>query len=215
MSGPSTFNKLDNYLKNKKTTELALVFLMAFFTIGFVIYSSVFPITENILKKTKHTHKSISAKLNKEKSYLNSVTRNGDKNFVINEMSDRIDKNKELLKGTKHANSYVDKKLKKLSYLLFNDKNWAIFIDSIASIAQKYSIEIELISNSFFEPNLQEIKQVLTVKINFNGKFNNILKFVNELEESKLVVDINNLNLESSDNSIIGTLDIAVWGMNY
>jgi len=40
------------------------------------------------------------------------------------------------------------------------------------------------------------------------------LKFINELEESDLVVDINNLNLESSD-TITGTLDIAVWGMKY
>ena len=93
-------------------------------------------------------------------------------------------------------------------------KNWAKFLDSIAFKAQKYGIEIGLISNKFFEPNLQEIKQVLTVKIDFSGEFKNILKFINELEESDLVVDINKLKLESSD-TIDATLDIAVWGMKY
>ena len=214
MSGPSTFDKIDNYLKGKKSSELSLVFLMVFVAIGFVIYTSLFPVTEKILKKTKNSHKSIHSKLNQEKAYLNSVTRNGDKNFVIKKMSLEVKKKKQLLEDTKYANAYVDTKLKELSYLLFNDKNWARFIDSIAFIAQKYGIEVALISNSFFEPNLQEIKQVLTVQINFNGEFKNILKFINELEESELVVDINNLNLESSD-TISATLDIAVWGMKY
>ncbi len=214
MSGPNTFDKIDNYLKGKKSSELSLVFLMICVTIGFVIYSSLFPITDKILKKTKNSHKSIHSKLIQEKAYLNSVTRNGDKNFVIKKMNFEIKKQKQLLEDKKYANSYVDTKLKELSYLLFNDKNWAKFIDSIANIGQKYNIEIDLISNSFFKLNLQEIKQVLTVQINFNGEFKNILKFINELEESELVVDINNLNLESS-NTISATLDIAVWGMKY
>ena len=214
MSGPSIFDKIDNNLKVKKSSELSLIFLMVFVTIGFVIYSSVFPVTEKMLKQTKSAHKSIQSKLSQEIAYLNSVTRNGDKNFIVKKMTREVNKQKKLLEETKYANAYVDKKLKELSYLLFNDKNWAKFLDSITFKAQKYGIEIELISNKFFEPNLQEIKQVLTVHINFNGKFRNILKFINELEESELVVDINNLKLKSSD-TIDTTLDIAVWGMKY
>lgn len=214
MNGPNTFDKIDNYLKTKKSSELSLLFLMAFVAIGFIIYSSVFPVTENMLKQTQRSQKSIESKLNQEKAYLRSVTRNGDKNFVIKKFQNEVKKQKQLLEDTKYANTYVDTKLKELSYLLFNDKNWAKFLDSITFIGQKYGIEVGLIANSFFEPNLQEIKQVLTVKINFNGEFRNVIKFINELEESKLVVDINNLKLESSD-TITGSLDIAVWGMKY
>ena len=214
MHGPSTFDKIDNYLKTKKSSELSLLFLMAFVAIGFVIYYSVFPVTEKMLKRTQHAQKSIQSKLNQEKAYLRSVTRNKDRNFVIKKFQNEVKKQKQLLEDTKYANAYVDTKLKELSYLLFNDKNWAKFLDSITFIGQKYGIEIGLITNSFFEPNLQEIKQVLTVKINFNGEFRNVIKFINELEESKLVVDINNLKLESSD-TITGSLDIAVWGMKY
>ena len=214
MNGPNTFDKIDNYLKTKKSSELSLLFLMAFVAIGFVMYSSVFPVTEKMLKQTKHAQKNIQSKLNQEKAYLRSVTRNGDKNFVIKKFQKEVKKQKQLLENTKYANAYVDTKLKELSYILFNDKNWAKFLDSITFIGQKYGIEVGLIANSFFEPNLQEIKQVLTVKINFNGEFRNVMKFINELEESKLVVDINNLKLESSD-TITGSLDIAVWGMKY
>ncbi len=214
MSGPSTFDKIDNYLKDKKSSELSLLFLMAFVAIGFVMYYSVFPVTEKMLKQTKHAQKNIQSKLNQEKAYLRSVTRNGDKNFVIKKFDKEVKKQKQQLEDTKYANGYVDTKLKELSYLLFNDKNWAKFLDSITFIGQKYGIEVGLIKNSFFEPNLQEIKQVLTVEVDFNGEFKNVMKFINELEESKLVVDINNLELKSS-NTITGTLDIAVWGMKY
>lgn len=214
MSKTSTFDKIDNYLKEKKSSELSLIFLMVFVAIGFVIYSSLFPVTEKILKKTKNSYKSINAKLNQEKAYLNSVTRNGDKNFVIKKMSLEVKKQKKLLEDTKYANAYVDTKLKELSYLLFNDKNWAKFLDSITFIGQKYGVEISLIDNKFFEPNLQKIEQVLTVNVSFSGEFKNILKFINELEESELVVNIDNLKLESSD-TINATLNIAVWGMKY
>ncbi len=214
MSENSTFDKIDNYLKGKKSSELSLIFLMIFVAIAFVVYSSFFPITEKILKQTKNSHKSINSKLNQERAYLNSVTRNGDKNFIIKKITFEVKKQKELLQNTKYANAYVDTKLKELSYLLFNDENWAKFLDSIAFIGQKYGVELALIDNKFFEPNLQEIKQVLTVKVNFNGEFKNILKFINELEESDLVVDMNNLELKSSD-TITGTINIAVWGMKY
>jgi len=210
----SMLDKIDNYLKEKKSSELSLVFLMVFVAVGFVAYSTLFPVTQTILEKTQSSHKSINSKLNQEIAYLNSVTRNGDRNFMIKQMSAEVEKQKQLLSDTKFANAHIDTRLKELSYLLFNDKNWAKFIDSIAFIAQKYDIKVSLIGNSFFEPNLQEIKQVLTVKVDFDGEFNNILKFINEIEESELVVDIYSLNLESSD-TIVGTLDIAVWGMKY
>lgn len=214
MSGPSTFDKIDDYLKNKKSSELSLVFLMVFVGIGFVLYSTLYPVTEKILKKTQNSHKNIKSKLSQERAYLKSVTMNGNKNYVINKMQLEVNKQKNILKDIKYRNVYVDKKLKELSYLLFNDKNWARFLDSIAYVAQKYGVEITLIDNQFYKPTLQEIKQVLTVKVNFNGEFKNILKFINELEESDLVIDINNFDLKSSD-TITGAIDIAVWGMKY
>lgn len=214
MDNISTLDKIDNYLKDKKSSELSLLFLIVFVAIGFIVYSYIFPVTEKKLKRTINTHKSIKSKLAQEKAYMRSVTRNGDKNFVIKKMMQEVKKQKSQLDKVEYANAYVDTKLKNLSYLLFNDKNWAKFLDSITFLARKYNIKLKLISNSFFEPNLQQIKQVLTINLEFDGDFKNVMKFINKLEESKLVVDINHLKLESSD-TINGSLDIAVWGMKY
>ena len=214
MDNISILDKIDNYLKDKKSSELSLLFLIVFVAIGFIVYSYIFPVTEKKLKRTINTHKSIKSKLAQEKAYMRSVTRNGDKNFVIKKMMQEVKKQKSQLDKVEYANAYVDTKLKNLSYLLFNDKNWAKFLDSITFLARKYNIKLKLISNSFFEPNLQQIKQVLTINLEFDGDFKNVMKFINKLEESKLVVDINHLKLESSD-TINGSLDIAVWGMKY
>jgi hypothetical protein len=214
MSNVSTIDKIDNYLKEKKSSELSLLFLIVFVAIGFIVYSYVFPVTEKNLKRAMRINKEVKAKLAQEEAYMRSVTRNGDKNFVVKKIMQDLKKRKDELDSITYANAYVDTKLKDLSYLLFNDKNWAKFLDSITFLARRYNIKLNLINNEFFEPNLQEIKQVLTIKLEFSGRFKDIIKFINSLEESKLVVDINNLKLESS-NTINASLDIAVWGMKY
>ncbi|WP_458701521.1 hypothetical protein ACKGJI_05215 [Sulfurospirillum sp. 1307] len=214
MDNIGTLDKIDNYLKNKKASELSLLFLIIFVVIGFLIYSYIFPITEKQLNRTVKTHKTVQSQLAQEKAYMLSVSNNGDKNFLVKKMSNELNQEKMSLENITYANAYVDTKLKNLSYLLFNDKNWAKFLDSITYLAQEYNINLKLLNNSFFEPNLQEIKQVLTIKLEFNGDFKNILKFINKLEESKLVVDIDQITLEST-NTINGSLDIAVWGMKY
>lgn len=48
------------------------------------------------------------------------------------------------------------KKLKQLSYLLFNNKDWANFLNTITQLAQKYAIHIKVIDNKVNEPNVQK-----------------------------------------------------------
>lgn len=210
----STFDKIDEYLKDKKSSEISLVFFMIFAVIAVIVYLYVFPITENNLKQTKRATLNMNQKLNQELSYLRSITVNGDKEFYIKKMRKEIAESKILLERTSYENAYVDNKLKELSYLLFNDTNWANFLDSIAYLAKKNHIQVQSIKNEFTKLDFQKIDKVLNVTVSFSGSFQNILKFINSLEESQLVVDIYELNLKSS-NMIEGTFNIAVWGMKY
>jgi len=54
----------------------------------------------------------------------------------------------------------------------------------------------------------------LNLRVDFKGNFKNIMKFINAIEESKLVVDIYEINLESK-SGLNGYINIAVWGMKY
>ena len=214
----SNFNtilhKIDNYLNNKKSREVSILFLLLFIFVGFLSYSYLYPITDKKLKQTSRLVKEIEKKLLDEASYMRSISRDADEAFIIKKMKQEIETSKLLLEKTTFTNAYVDNKLKELSYLLFNDENWAKFLNSITRLAQEYGIEINIIENKINEPSIQKIEQILNLKVDFNGHFTNTIKFINALEESELVVDIYELTCMGQKN-IECQVNIAVWGMNY
>ncbi|NOX16179.1 MAG: hypothetical protein GXP61_09195 [Epsilonproteobacteria bacterium] len=210
----SVFEKIDNYFSGKKSSEIALVFFLVFAFIAFISYSYVLPITQNKLKYSKRNLASINKRVQSEKNFLRSVTRNGDERFYIKKSKRELENLKITLEKTTYTNSYVDNKLKELSYLLFNNQNWAKFLDSITTLAQKNHVNIKIIENKINEPNIQKIEQILNLKVEFNGKFQNVMKYINSIEESKLVVDIYEMNLKGA-SGIDGYINIAVWGMKY
>jgi len=210
----SFLDKIDLFFKGKKSSEIYLIFAMVFALIGFLFYSYLFPITEKMLDQSIRNAKDVQRKLHDEQAYLASVSRDGDPTFLIKKVKSDIENSKLLLEKTIYMNDYVDNKLKDLSYLLFNDENWAKFLNSITQLAQKYSVHIKVIENKINEPSIQKIEQILTLKVAFNGSFANTMKYMNAIEESELVVDIYELNCTGQSN-IEGQFNIAVWGMKY
>ena len=211
----NTFDRIDHFFTNKKKSETLLIFLLVFVFVGFISYSYVFPMTDSKLKQTTRISEDIKKKLFDEKNYLASVSKDGDENYKINNEKQSIENLKILLEKTHLANSYVDEKLKQLSYLLFNNKDWANFLNTITQLAQKYAIHIKVIDNKVNEPNVQKIEQILNLKVEFNGDFYSTMKFVNAIEESELVVDIYEFNSTAVKKNLEGIMNIAVWGMKY
>ncbi|WP_041961820.1 hypothetical protein [Sulfurospirillum cavolei] len=210
----SLFDKIDAFFAGKKKNEIYLIFFMLASVVGFIIYSYLFPVTESMLKQSLRVAQETEKKLKEEKSYLASVSRDGNENFLITKIKSDIEHAKILLEKATYTNTYVDTKLKELSYLLFNDENWAKFLNSITQLAQKYAVRIKVIENKINEPSLQKIEQILSLKVDFNGSFPDTMKFMNAIEESELVVDIYELNCTGKKN-IEGQFNIAVWGMKY
>lgn len=210
----SLLDKIDLFFKDKKNNEIYLIFAMVFAVIGFIFYSYLYPVTEQILNQSMKNAKEVEKKLHDEQAYLVSVSRDGDATFLIKKVKSDIENSKLLLEKTIYMNDYVDNKLKNLSYLLFNDENWAKFLNTISQLAQKYSVRIKVIENKINEPSIQKIEQILTLKVTFNGSFANTMKYMNAIEESELVVDIYELNC-TGQKDIEGQFNIAVWGMKY
>lgn len=208
------FEKADDYFKDKKSSEITLVFFLVFAFIAFLSYSYIFPVTDQKLKRTKRNSKSVDKKIQGEKNYLRSVTRNGDERFYIKKSEKELKNLRTILEKRTYTNAFVDDRLKKLTYLLFNNQNWAKFLNSITLLAQKNHVKIKIIENKINKPNLQKIEQILNLKVKFNGNFKNVMKYINSIEESKLVVDIYEMNLKGT-TGIDGYINIAVWGMKY
>lgn len=208
------FDKIDEYFKEKKPSEVALVGLLIIAVIGFLIYTYLFPPSEQYLKSNQNNLNSITQKLNTETQYLASMKVGGDQQFHVKRLEREIVQGNEQFATATHLNGYVDNKLKELSYLLFNDKNWANFLDSIAAFGKKYNLNIIEISNEFNTPTLQKIEQILNIHVKTEGNYHSTMKFINAIEESQLIVDIHSIELEGKRN-IEGEMDIAVWGMKY
>jgi len=211
----SFLDKIDNFFEGKKkSNEVYLIFLMVFLVFGYFSYAYFSPITDKMLQQTMRDAKAVEKKLKDEQSYLASVSRDGDEQYLIKKVKSDIESSKTTLEKTTQTNAYVDNKLKELSYLLFNDENWAKFLNSITQLAQQYAVHIKVIDNKINEPSLEKIEQILTLKVDFSGSFANTMKFMNAIEESELVVDIYEVNCTTKKN-IEGQFDIAVWGMKY
>lgn len=140
-------NRVDLFFQGKKESEVYLIFAMLFSIIAFISYSYLSPITDTILKRTIRNANEVEKKLRDEQAYLASVSRDGDSTFLIKRVKSDIENSKILFEKTSNTNLYIDTKLKELSYLLFNNENWAKFLDSITQLAQKHSVRIKVIES--------------------------------------------------------------------
>ena len=207
--------KIDNYFESKKSSEVSIMLLGSLALVAFLVYLLTWDPAQQYYDETLSQNQDITRKLNETNNYLASVTVNGDVNFKIKEQQNRLNGLNKELETAKFTNQYFDNKLKEISYLLFNEQNWAKFLDSLAFLANKNSVKITKISNEFKNPTPQKIEQVLDIKIDLEGNFKNIVGYINSIEESDLVVDVNQIDINSTSKDLIGNIGIYVWGMKY
>ncbi|MDR2342552.1 MAG: hypothetical protein LBD84_05905 [Campylobacteraceae bacterium] len=214
MHEDTILDKIDNWLSAKSKNERGLVYIIACCAILGIIYLTLFESSELYLNSKQRILNDTASKLSNEINFINSNSQ------VIPQLQISIQNYSTSLTDIRDSNEYIDGKLKDLSYLLFNDKSWADFMDRLAFLAKKYNVNILKIENNFLDNHdLQntKVKQVLDVEVDFIGNFHNTMKFLNAIEESQLVVDIYNSNISSSirSNSVDSNIQIAVWGMLY
>ena len=210
----TTLDKIDALLENKKSSELFLIYTGIFLIVIMVAYLYIYPFSERVLGQTKSRLNILKSKISKEQAYIASKTVNGDSYYYIKKAKADIKSSKERLQNIIFINGYIDEKLRKLSYLLYNDVNWANFLDNIAKNAKKYNISINLIKNTFHNLNYKKVEQALDVEVDANGSFHNIMKFINSIEESNLIVDIYTMRIDVKKNIHVD-FKIAVWGIKY
>lgn len=206
-------DKIDNFFLSKKPNERSIIYFSIFIVFALLSYQYLFPYSSKVLKKSKTEKRKIESKIFDDKNYIASITINGDREFFIKKIQKEIKNLKEKFANLKHENEYLDFQLQTISTLLFNEQNWAKFLDSIAKKAKDSKVNIDYIGNEFIK-NTKNFGHVLEIEIGCNGDFKNIISFINSLEQSELVVDIYNMNLEKKYN-IETILKVSVWGVNY
>lgn len=219
MKKDNTLVKIDNYFDGKKPSEVTLMLIMALVLSGVIAYYAVIQYAQDYYDNSMSTNGQTTDQLNKVNAYLDSVSqnndRNNDRNFKINQKQNELKQRQNELADAKNMNQYFDNKLRELSYLIFNEQSWADFLDSLALLANKNNVKITKIVNTFKEPNAQKIEQILDINVSVDGNYKDIIGYINAIEESKLVVDVNGIDINSTDGKLKGNMGIYIWGMKY
>ncbi|BCD68074.1 type 4a pilus biogenesis protein PilO [Nitratiruptor sp. YY09-18] len=205
--------KIDEFFSQRKSSEKYLIYATIFIGIVLLSYQYLFPMTEKMMKTALAQKNSIEAKINMDKAYLRGITVNGDELFYIKQFSLQIGKLKGRLTEIIDKKDYLNQKIKELSYLLYNEKKWAEFLNSLTQKAAKNGVQIDYILNNFLDVT-KNFGHVLEVEIGCNGDYKNLISYINSIEQSDLVVDVYEIDMDGGE-PIKTILKVSVWGINF
>jgi len=201
-------HKIDLALKEKKQTELYMTYMLVVMTIFAFAYFLFWQSSFTDFQTTRKNVLSLKRNINSDKHYLQLHP--ASRITQLNKEIQKIDKN--IIK-MRDANSYIKSKIETISSLIYDERTWGEYLDSISTNAQKYNMKLLSFTNEYSKSE-SSFGHVLDIYINTTGDFQNSIKFINALEQSDLVVDIHNFRMNSDDN-LQSELNISVWGIKY
>jgi hypothetical protein len=208
--------ELDAYFAPKKESEKWLIILGVAGIIAYLAYAYLLPYTEKMYQKSETSKKSIEKSIVDNNMYLNSITVNGDREFYVKKFDHDIVTKKANIVNFKKKIEFIDGNLEKLSDMLFNQKSWSRFLNSITDKAEIQNVDIQYITNKYVDNN-GSFGYVLEIGVGCKGEYKGIVKFMNELEQNVLVTDIygTKFSLDSNSSKILADINISVWGVNH
>ena len=113
----------------------------------------------------------------------------------------------------KRNNEYIKHKIETISFLIYDERAWGEYLDSITTNAQKYKLQINKLTNKYAKVG-SSFGHILDITVETQGKFKNTLKFINALEQNNLVVDIHDFDIDAKE-TLNSEFEISVWGIKY
>jgi len=204
----SYLQKIDLSLKEKTKKDIYMIYIMLF---AIIFSFSYLLLWDTSLKDFLNIKKQINAI---EKTiYIDNTYLSSNHDIKLSKLDSDIKKLKTELAINKDKNSYIKNKIEDISSLLYNEKTWGAYINSISENAKAYDIKILTFTNEMAHTN-KSFGHILDITLNTTGSYQNTIKFINSLEQSELVVDMHGFNIQAK-NSLSTDLNISVWGINY
>ena len=201
-------HQIDSYFKEKSQKDTYMTYVMVsglIFAFAYLLFwDSSFAEFENTRAKVVVLERN----LNTDKLYLQ---RNPESKII--KIDQEINAINEQMILNKDNNAYIKSKIETISALIYDERSWGEYLDSIATNAQKYHIKVLQLTNKYADNN-NSFGHILDISIKSSGNYKNTLRFINSLEQSELVVDIHSLNIKAEKN-LKSDLNISVWGITY
>ncbi len=209
-------NGLDSFFEHKTENEKWMMIIMVTAVIGYISYSFFYPFAEDKFNQAHNRNNSLKKSIASHKQYLQSISQNGDRNYLVNKYENDIKTLDKKIATTNDEISFISVNLDDLSPLLFNKESWSKFLNSITKQAKRQSVAIDYIDNEYVDNN-GSFGHVLQIGVGCSGSYKNITKFINQLERSVLVTDIygTHLYLDKKETTVSADINISVWGINH
>lgn len=203
-----TLQKIDTFFKEKSKKDVYMVYIMVASILFFLAYP-FYNLSINEFNTSKDKVGDFLTKINTDEIYLRVNTE-----AVVSKLIQDIKQFEDELLVQKERNRYIKEKIEAISYLLYNEKAWGEYLNSVSINAKNNNIKIVSFTNSYSKNNNSSFGHVLDISLSVKGSYLDTLKFINSLEQSELVVDIHNFNIKAQD-SLNTNLSISVWGIPY
>ena len=201
-------HSIDAIFKEKVQKDIYMTYVMIFTVIFAFSYLLFWDSSFASFEKTRASVVSLDKKIMSDNKYLQLNPES-----VITRLDAEIKKITIETIMHKDNNAYIKTKIETISSLIYDERAWGEYLDSISKNAQIYGIKILNFTNKYAALN-SSFGHVLDITVQSTGKYKNTLQFINSLEKSNLVVDIHQLNIKA-DKKLTSDLNISVWGITY
>jgi len=201
-------HKIDNSFKYKSKKDIQLTYIMIVSVIFALSYFLFWDSSEkNFLDQNKQINL-LNTKMKVDKAFLTL-----NPSIKISLLEKEIEDSKNKMIGFKDKNDYIKKKIEDISSLIYDERTWGNYINSISVDAKKYGIKISEFKNTVNKGD-GSFGHILDLDLKVSGNYENTLKFINALETNDLVVNIHHLSIKAQDK-LRSELKISVWGITY
>lgn len=217
MKKKSSLDQLDQWFASKGNSANNYFYIALLF-VGVVAYFILSQQADPYLEESETNLSTATTKLEGAQREYNEFF-GGDPDAFVNNKRNILNGARTNLNNIIEERGYLDGKLKEISKLTYNEKNWAKFMDSLSTIAENNNIKIYAIHSDRREPSIKQIFQpeaLLDIDVKFEGAFSNVLRYINLIEQSEMIVDVNKMDINATKNGKIGgSIGISIWGVNY
>jgi len=201
-------HRIDTTFKDKSQKETYMTYIMIVSVIFAFAYLIFWDSSFEKFEQTRANVKNLQIKINTDKRYLQI---NPESKIVL--LAAEINKINNEIITLKDTNSYIKSKIETISSLVYDERTWGEYLDSITKNAQRYDIKLIELTNTYSKTD-NSFGHILDITITAIGDYKNTLKFMNSLEQSDLVVDMHNFDIRA-DQVLNSDLNISVWGIKY
>jgi len=199
---------IDAIFAQKTQKDIYMTYIMIVAGIFALVYSLFWDTSVKEFESTRANVVKLNQQISTDKRFLQLNPQS--KIITLNTAIAKIDKN---IKASKENNAYIKSKIETISSLIYDERTWGEYLDSITKNAQKYNIKIKNFTNTHAAAG-KHFGHILDITISSTGSFKNTLRFINSLEQSDLVVDIHDFSIKAQ-KKLNSDFNISVWGITY